>query len=54
MADKETQTVRTADGRGDRYEDSREPSFTPKVKRLARKPGPRKTARYRFRDFAMI
>ena len=54
MADKQSSTVRQSDHKGDRSSVTREPDFMPKSKHLARRPGPRKTPRYKFRDFAMI
>ena len=54
MADKETSALRQSDQKGDRSSITREPDFMPKSKHLARRPGPRKAARYTFRDFAMI
>ena len=40
--------------KGDRYAAAQTQDPNQKTKRVARKPGPRKTPRYRFRDFAMI
>ncbi len=54
MPEKETGPRGPSDHKGDRYANGHEPDFTPKIKRMARKPGPRKTPRFKFRDFAMI